>query len=263
MILAATRAAGTQPAVDLTVTAIPAGTVRMTIRRSYLGESSVVRDANSAATNGALTLVYSDFETPFGVAVTYTAFASSASGAQLGTAQSAPVTITSDVPWISDPLSPGVATAVVLINESLQEIGHDAPGQVVQIAESGLPVALMGVPGEASSVPLRFKAATSVNGFAIRQVLRQANPLLLRVPPVYGAHVPNIDGLAYIAFTGWQDVKVSGEHDQIVLSGGVQVAAPSSPVVAPPRTYGDVRNEANSYGDLTTMYDNYLELLRG
>lgn len=250
------------PAVDLLVDAMPAGTAKVTIWRSFGAERSVVRDANQTPTGGAVSRPFADFEVPLSTATSYQVYAYSSAGAVLGSAQSDLVTVDASSPWISDPLAPGRACAVALINESLQEITHNVPGDIAQVADSGLPIAVMGTVGVASEVPIRFAAPTELDGLSIRTVLHSANPFLLRVPPVAKVQLPS---MAYIAFQSYSDVRNSRTgrgHDHISLSG-VVVAPPISPVVLAVRTYGDLRDEASTYGDVTAMYSTYLDVLRG
>lgn len=250
-----------QPAVDLLVDAMPAGTVAVRIWRSFAGERSVVRDADGASTGGAVSRPYTDWEVALGVPTSYQVYAYSAAGAVLGSAQSSPVTAVSSSAWISDPLAPGTACAVSPINESFETIGHDVQGDIASVVESGLPVAVLGAMGVASSVPLRFKAETALIGLMIRTVLRSGSVFLLRLPVI--GHPVQIPALAYIAaMGGYEDVRV-GDHDHIAVNGAVVVAPPISPVVLAARTYGDLRNEASTYGDVQGLYSKYLGVLRG
>lgn len=260
MIIVATPQA-TIPAVDLLVDAMPAGTATVQVWRSYAGDRSVVRDADGALTGGATSRPYTDYEVPLSIATSYQVYAYSSAGAVLGSAQSAPVTVASASPWISDPLAPGRGCAVSLINESLQELAREARGEVVQVVD-GLPIAVFGEMGEASSVPLKFKAEDAAQGQRIREVLQSADPFLLRVPPQGNHQIPP---LAYIGFTGYSDNKVKRgtDRDQITITGGVVVAPPVSPVVLAIRTCGDLRDEASTCGDVTAMYDTCLAVLRG
>lgn len=260
MIITAALSIAAVPAVDLVVAAFPGGTASVRVWRTYDGQRSTVRDADGALTGGAPSRPYTDSDAPFGYPTSYIAYAYNSVGAVLASAQSAPVTLDIDVPWISDPLAPGRACAVSPINESLQEITHDVQGEVAQVVQSGLPVAVMGVVGVASSVPLRFAAPTALQGQMIRTVLRSANPILLRIPTKDNYQIP---ALCYVAFTSYSDIKVGGEHDHIALAGTVAVAPPLSPVVLAPRTYGDLRGEASAYGDVPLLYAKYLNVLRG
>lgn len=262
MIVTATATATPQPQVNLLVDAMPAGTAYVTIYRSFAGERGVVRDANRAATGGALSRPYADYDVPFGVPVTYSAYAFSTAGAQLALASSGVVQVNVSVPWISDPLAPGRAIPVVLINESLQEITHDTPGDIGSVLESELQVAIMGTTQQASSVPLRFLIPTELHRIQVTTVLRSANPFLLRVPPDFYSTLP---ALAFIAHTSLSVTKISRsqpEHDHIALAG-VAVQPPSAPVVLSKRTYADVKGEASAYGDLPVIFADYLGLLRG
>lgn len=258
MIVTATPAAAGQPRVNVLVDAIPAGTVKVTVVRSYAGDRSVLRDANMAPTNGSTVRPYTDWEVPFGVSVTYSATAYAASGAQTAQAQSGAVVVNSDVPWISDPLAPSTATAVMLYNESLQDITHETPGDITQIVESSLPVAVMGTTQAASGLTLRFAAPTNLIARSIRYVLN-AGVFLLRVPPSAFFDVP---GLLYFAGQSYTTSKILGEHDHIVVQGQA-VAAPISPVVLNTRSYGDLRDEASTYGDVPGRYATYLAALQG
>lgn len=250
-----------QPAVELLVDAMPAGTSTVSIWRTFSGERSVVRDADGAKTGGATSRPYTDWEVPIGVPTAYQVYAYSSAGAVLGSAQSEPMTVDGNVAWISDPLAPGRACAVSLINESLQEISHEVQGDIASVVESGLAVAVMGTIGEASSVPLQFKAPTALIGLQIRTVLRSANPFLLRLPASWDPY--QIPTLTYIAFTSYSDIKIRGEIDHITIGGAQAVSGPISPVVLAARTYGDVRDEASTYGDVQAQHATYLGLLRG
>lgn len=262
MIIAAAASTLDPPHVDLLVDALPAGTTKITIYRSYGGVRSVLRDANNAATGGASSRPYSDYDVPFGVATAYSAYAINAAGAQLAVAQSAAVTINSDKPWISDPLAPARACKVDLINESLDEIAHDSVGAFLDVLESDLPIASMGVTQAASSFVLKFLAPMALIGSQIRTVLNSANPFLLRCPPDMFVQLP---ALCYVARTSYSDLKIrqGTEHDHIVVNGCRAVASPGSPTVIQTRTYASVRDEASNYGDLPNLYPRYLELLRG
>lgn len=267
MIIAAGQTAGEFPSVDLLVDSLPVGTYSITIWRTYGGNRDVVRDANAAPTNGAVSRPYTDAEVPFSVPVIYTAYALSEAGAQLAVAAAAPVTVETDKAWISDPLAPGRATPVALsgstgegrlINDSLQTIEHTTPGSIEDILESALPMASMGVT-QAGSFTLLFAAPTALIGAKYRLVLQSANPFLLRLPPSANFQIP---ALCYVAHTSYSDIKVYREHDHIQVTG-VAVQPPPSPVVLPSRTYADVRDEANSYADLPELFPSYLAMLRG
>jgi hypothetical protein len=250
-----------QPAVELLVDAMPAGTSKVTIWRTFDGERSVLRDADGSRTGGALARPYTDWEVPLGKATVYQVYAYNTAGAVLGSAQSTPVTVAATSAWISDPLAPGTACAVSPINESFETISHDVQGDIASVIESGLPVAVMGAMGVASSVPLLLNAPTPLIGLMIRTVLRSGPVFLLRLPPL--DHPVQLPALAYIAATGgYDDVRVY-DHDWISVKGCVVVAPPISPVVLAARTYGDVRDEASTYGDVQLQHATYLGLLRG
>ncbi|WP_154673997.1 hypothetical protein [Nakamurella lactea] len=247
--------------MDLLVDALPAGTATVTIYRSYQGTRSVIRQANAAPTMGASSRPYIDAEPPLSQAITYSAYATSAAGAQLDVAQAAPVTVVSDQAWISDPLAPGRATPVIPINESMEEIEHVTPGTISDVIDSALPIASMGTT-QTGNFQLVLMAPTAMISGKYRLVLQYANPFLLRIPPSWNYDLPS---LAYLAHTGYVTKKASavlGERDYLSLSV-TAVQPPPSPVVLPARTYGDVRDEATTYGGLASLWPSYLDLLRG
>lgn len=258
MIINATPASIGTPAVDLLVDAMPAGTAKVTVHRLVAGTQDVVRDANQAPTSGSTTRPYVDWEVPLGEPVTYVAYAYAAGGASLGSAQSTSVTITSTETWMSDPLAPALTRAVTLIAESVQTVTHDTPGDIQNVLESGLAVAVMGTTQDASSVPLRI-STTLAGRDPVLDILYSANPFLLRCPPEAGFDLPP---LAYLAHTSVSTERIAEDKVNIVMD--VQaVAAPTSPVVLAARTYGDLKAEASSYGDVMLQRDSYLVVLRG
>lgn len=122
------------------------------------------------------------------------------------------------------------------------------------------PVVVTHGPRQADEWTLSISAATVADKDSVRAVVDDQTPLLLRVPPAFNWDLPD----------DWYSVgDLSISLVGPTIDDGHLISLPLTPVDEPIvrqgalRTYGDVLLEAATYGDLTDMYDTYLDLLAG
>lgn len=259
LAIAATSGLGPQPSIDVTATGVTGSSV--TVWRNWAGRRVELRGVKSAPALAG-TMAWTDYEAPLDVAVTYQITVRSISGAILGSAQSSSVTITSPMPWLSDPLAPAVATPISrMIMPSAAEQLFERESVVALPIGSRLPVSISDVEREASGVALVFSVSDATELEAIRAVLRSASPFLLRVPAAEGTLLP---ALAYCHAKAVQLLRPGNAMPLYRIAMSVTlVREQAAHVMVPPRTYARLLAEATDYADLLGQRQNYLGVLRG
>lgn len=134
-----------QPGVQVTCTALDASAVAITVYRSSVTGTFVVRGADHAVASGAFTVT--DFEAPIGEVLSYTAETYDAAGVTSDLGGPANITLTSARAWLSDPLDPTQATPVYVKSAEervravdsvmLLPIGASAPIMVSGVRQTG------------------------------------------------------------------------------------------------------------------------------
>ncbi|PPG34528.1 hypothetical protein C5C25_00460 [Rathayibacter sp. AY2B9] len=143
IVTAAARPLGVlTPHAEVTVESVPAGTSTVTVtrrqkRREFLTRGFVDLDRNDD-------LFVRDFETPFGIAVTYVATAVDAAGAVLGTAESGPVRMQTkpSTVTIHDPIRPANALTLALGKNAITGGSRPLGGGIVPITNRSVPVSV-------------------------------------------------------------------------------------------------------------------------
>lgn len=268
MIIAAAPGESTSsnPHVDIVVTALPTGTATLSVWRSVDGVRNPVRDLTNVTIYGGDEWPATDWEAPFGREIVYDTVAWSASGATLGSAQSTAVTLAIASPWISDPLAPGNASQVRFTADSWTSLTRSRGGGSVPIAGSSLPVAVTDVRNAGAGIPIGIYAPQS-DVATVRDILNQADPVLLRVPSVHSLPIP---GAAYLTAADVVEQILWVQRAGVVVAEGSifsmaadLVAAQNLPVAVPPRTWRDLLDEAATWADVTALYATWTDLLRG
>lgn len=122
------RFPGTIPAVEVLVSALPAGSTHATLWRHADGHTMPVRGAVRAATAGQLTRI--DYEAPLGAPITYWA-EGFAEGVSLGATPHQTITIDDPAAWLHNPLDPTGAVRVGLRPSSARVIRRPLVGGVI------------------------------------------------------------------------------------------------------------------------------------
>lgn len=234
------------PRVEVTVTAIPAGS-RITVLRSWAGSEEVVRDARRVAASGSG--LWRDFEPPFGVDVTYRVTAVNSLGAVVDVA-SATTVIADGEPamyervWIQNPLNPRSATEVVLTDEAVQSISYRRDGVATHSPlGGGLPL-MMGGSLTGQKVPLSFYTVGVEHNDAVRDLLNGSVTQLLRTrDPV---------SMPRAAYIGMQGIElITDDFDRDVGARVFTWAGEASIVRAP---VADIAVPAFMYSDVEPLY---------
>jgi hypothetical protein len=226
--------------------------------------------ATGAKSLGAPDAFVRDFFPPLNLPITYRVVEESG----VITVAASTITFDSTVGWLSDPLDP--RTAVALIpggwpddeGETLLTLGTEAEATYAQAAEvtqtfgARYPVLSAGQRQAASAVPMLLTHDAAVEAGALRRLLLEAGVLVYR-PPVQGI----LDPVAYILLG---DVKESRHGMTSDIAQWEMTATQGRPVnlklVIPWFTYEQVTTDWNdptpqTYADVLTLRpaDDYLE----
>lgn len=156
----------------------------ITVQRNNPNGSVVTcRNANGAATGGADTFAFFDYEAPLNAPVTYTANAvrHNSDGSQTtGTATSSPVTITSTgyLVWLKSLAQPALSMQVAL--HSIDDVQRPGRQQVNYIIGSQYPVVLQDVLPSRSGSALTFRTDTLSARSNFMQLMGLGQPIFLQ-----------------------------------------------------------------------------------
>lgn len=277
------------PRVEVLITPMPSDAATVTVWRNYAGRRSLVRGAVDTPVSGDHVVI--DYETPLQTPVTYTVQATDSAGVPSElSAPSGPVTVDDSRAWLQDPLAPTTSVALgltrvyaggyafgegdfgegsfgagtpdpiaVLRRASFGSVTRAADVTVTPLFGGSLPVAGSSVRRAPSEIPIEIRTTTEQTSTALRNLLDQAFPVLLRT----GARAPMLDPLSYLAIPEVAERFVYGAELTIWTMTAQSVLPPSASVVIPARTYDDLLDEASSYDELLGLYDSYVALLRG
>lgn len=248
----------TPPGVDLNVTGLAALSTTVTVTRFWEGRSVVVRGVSRVPVTGA-DMFFQDLEAPIGVPITYRVSEYNAAGTNTVTRVSPPITITSDRPWISDPLDPGTVIAPRFGQGTLASLTRDRPGDVTRIQLSATSVAGVGLRGDPDGMPMSLIFLGQAELTALTTLLDQADPFLLRTPPGWPGR-----RLMYLTTPRYEQVTLSRPPllEGMLTFTAQMVVPPAADVVKPQRTYGSVMI-GQSYAATTTTWATYLAARRG
>ena len=251
------------PSALLTVSGLTVGTdATLTVQRAWAGKLADVRSATDVPVTGD-TVLATDWECPF-VPASYQVTVRKADGSVSGQASSAAVSLDVSSPWISDPLSPGVACAITLQGDALAQLDYVRAGETGQPLGAVLPVAVVGTRMAAGNVPLDVVCYTIGAATQVRTVLTTADPVCLRTPDEDKYSM--LDRLVYVSAPTVSEMPINlqfgGQATRFAWSAQI-VRPPTTPIAAAVRTYPDLLDEAATYGDLAALYDDYNALLLG
>jgi hypothetical protein len=277
------------PRVEVLISTMPVDAATVTVWRNYAGRRSLVRGAVATPVAGDHVVV--DYEAPLQTAVTYTCQTADADGvpSELSPASDA-VLVDDSRAWLQDPLAPTTSVALgmtrvygggyafgegdfgegafgsgtpdpiaVLRRASFGTVNRSADVTVTPLFGGSLPVAGSSVRRAPSEIPIEIRTTTEQTSTALRDLLNQAFPVLLRI----GARAPMLEPLSYLVIPEVAERFIYGAELTIWTMTGQSVMPPSASVVIPVRTYNDLLDEASSYDDLLGLYDSYVALLRG
>jgi hypothetical protein len=216
-------------------------------RREYVRGAVAVLDPTDPSA------LFIDTAAGFGRSLTYVATVILADGSIL-TATSTPLTLSVDVPWLSEPIS-GRALPVTVL--SWPELEHDTPASVIRVAGRAAPVVVLDIASSAESeVTLRTSSLTDLR--ELRDLAGRGEALLLRAT-CQGVE----DG--YLAVLGRTERRVtnSGEDERRNVALTVQhVDLPAPDVAALGDTLADLAEAYPSPpANLTTLGGAYPTLL--
>lgn len=230
------------PRVGVTVSGMdPSGAV-VTVWRSVPGERARrVRTARDVRVYGSDYFV--DYDAPLGREVTYWV------EVVTGTPDSTTATVTLNAPtgWLQDPLVPQSAVSVgvqrgqgqaTLRSTAFEVLERSLGTQLVPVLGSNEPVALSGQRLVESDVDFSLLTYAAEQNTALREVLRDAFPVLVRPLPGWG----DLPSVMYLSAEDVTEERLRGKNTGVTrwrLSGDL-VAAPTFNVLVPLWTYGDV-----------------------
>jgi hypothetical protein len=237
-----------------------------TLWRAYDGTREPVRSAVNAPAAGGFTIT--DFEAPFGIAVTYQFESYDDTGAVIDslTDYSDPLTLDVTDAWASDPLDPGTSMAwnrdgsgpVVMESGSLSGFGLLTTASTIEVIGSRLPMGQSNIRQAPSSVPIVLFCRTVDAANTVFHVVQQAMLMCLRVP----ADVPLLDPVMYLQIDSAVPTVFDDGRVRWTLTG-TQVRGPSIATLIPVRTWQDVLNEASTWGGLLGLYATWRDVLKG
>lgn len=189
--------------VKITV-GVGAGTERLDIYRvGPSGVQAYVRTAyGKVIASAPSTVVVRDYETPFGVPVTYTARVYKADGSQASSASAAPFTLTppSADPWLTDLVRPLNSQPITV--ESFGPQDYEQPVGLHRVLERRAPVVTADL-AWTPSAELVFCTLDEDSRDRARASLGNGVPVLLRTLPAQGV------GNVYLILGSWKEDRVS------------------------------------------------------
>lgn len=245
-------------AVDLAVVS-DAGAVTVQVYRRDSGGIGLIRPTLTPVTTAAVTL--RDDEAPQGERVDYVVV--NGSGV---TVASASIDTPTWGTWLKHPTRPW-------LNRRLRYSGDDArvlaADRVMVHPDPGdysgtvLPTMLYGPRYAAAADSVVLIAATAQLAADVEQIVLDGAPLLLDIPPEYGA------GWRYVAVGDvqiaryWPD-DLTNPWRLVTLSGVVRVAPTADPIEdAAGRTYASIPAESATYGAVPLRHETYGDLTLG
>lgn len=246
------------PSVDVLVEGVTGATIN--VWRSWDGQRVELRGAKTTNVLGA-SMFWTDYEAPFGIPVAYQATTYSSTRAAIESVQSANTELVVDDTWVSDPLSPSVATTVTLHRDSARTMTYRMPMQIAPVSGSAFPVAIMGTRQAAADVSLLVQSKTWQRHEEARNVLGSAGVVLFRQPAVRAALV-QLPPLAYLAIGDLQANPVTSGLMYLTMTATL-VAPPTNDIVLAARTCLDVLVGNTTCADVLANYPTCLDLLTG
>lgn len=239
-------------AADLAV-----GTQTITVRRTYGGLTSDVRDAENKFAAGGATV--DDWEIPLGVNVSYSAEMFDDAGTSLGFTVPALVRWDSDpsMGWFSDPLVPGSAVQVELVADFAESMARTRQLQIHQTGDRV--VALLGAMGKLQNLVLHCQVKNLEDADRLNEILLTSS-VLVRVPPptrvprllyVVIGTVPEID----------MDVQYGGEWVQWDLIGN-EVDPTTLNIVLPVVSWQTYIDAFPTWADFNAAYSTWFDAIK-
>jgi hypothetical protein len=260
------------PRVEVLVTPMPGDAATINVWRSYEGRTELVRGAVGATVVGDFLVV--DYEAPIGVDVAYTCQTGDAGGTPSDLSElSDVVQLEVTDAWASDPLDPstsmpwtlarqaGVAFAAAIKRGSFTGMTFGADQSLATSVGSTLPIGSTSARRAASRIPIAVATYDDEHAAQMQDLLMQANPICLRLPP--RSVLKLMPPKSYLQIG---DVVPSADPSggRVVWSMSADsVVPPGIGVIVPVRTYADLASEASTYGGLSALYATYLDLQRG
>lgn len=251
------RFPGAIPAVEVLVSALPAGAVRVTLYRHADGITMPVRGAVNAATAGQLTRV--DYEAPLGVPVTYWAEAFNATGVSIGATPQQVITLDDSSAWLHNPLDPRGAVKVGLRPSTGRAINRPLSGSVI---DSNTRVGVITTGGRSGIRDLDLDVIVNGGGDADRvqtMLGRGAEPLppilCLRVESGSRRRLPR----PFFIAPDWVENDLTHFYggDAIAFEGAVHEAEPPAlGLFTPLLTLGDLKRAYSTLGAIQTDAQN-------
>lgn len=241
------------PATSLTVD--PDGATTLTIWRDTYGERVIVRGAEDVAPTGTFFVV--DYESAFGVPVTYVVTTYNADGTQRATATTpAPVTLVSTEEWLSDPLNPNLAMPILVSSYSARTY-HVERG-LHSVIGRRRPVAVHDTRHAQSSGNLVLLTLDRSELDQIRDIFDSANPVLLRTLAEHDV------GAVYFSVGDIEEQRVSPIGAETVRLWSLDVVEVDSPVQKPIgalATWEDVLENYSTWGHVLSTEATWLDVL--
>jgi hypothetical protein len=249
------------PRVVIAITDLDPGVNEVKVWRTSDGRRRTVRGTRAWKISGGSDTV-TDYEVPFGVSVTYQLEVSEGVSAKVETGTSS-VTVTPAHGVIQDPMDPQSAVALytdvgpngepALTDTALANYDYEAEVSTIKIMGSSEPVAFIGQRmSTPSNVPFNMYTDTTAQGNALRNILLQAAPVLIRPLPNISNGLP---GLCYLSVKTVQskntDQTFGGQTTEWTLVGDL-VAAPTVNIVVVLISYGTVQALWSTYQSAQT-----------
>lgn len=248
------------PRVNITIADIDPSVNEVTLWRTSDGKRRAVRGTREWKVTGGSDAV-TDYEVPLNTATQYELEVIEGISAKAVTTP-ASITVTDTKGWIQDPLDPGSAVPLYadlgpdgepsLSVEALAQFDYEADVSLVKVMGSSEPIAFIGQRMAASSVPFHMFTDQAQQSTNLRNLLRQAGPVLIRPLPVWSNGLPV---LCYLSVKTVSEKPVNEAYGgQIIewhLSGDL-VAAPAVNIVVLVTTYGTVQALWTTYQQAQT-----------
>lgn len=257
------------PRVQITITDFDPFDNVITVWRTADGKRSRVRGARDWTIIGADTVT--DYEAPLGVPSEYSIIVSEGISAQLEITP-ASITLNDTKGWIQDPIDPSTAVPLYpdvgpngepsFTYEALKRFDYEAGVSLINILGSDTPVALIGQRMVASNVPFHMFTDVAQQSTNLRNLLKQAAPVLIRPLPTWARALP---ASCYLSVATVSELPVDesfgGQVVEWQLTANL-VSAPTVSVIIAVITYGDVQALYSTYQQAQTQFtgNTYLQV---
>ncbi len=249
------------PRVDITIADLDPNDDVVNVWRTAEGKRRAVRNGRHRTIVGSDAIT--DYEVPLGRDVMYEVEVLSGICAQAVVAP-ANVTINATSGWIQDPLDPTGAVPLYadygpngepsLRVDAIKSFEYASGINLIPILGDDEPVALIGQAMAASNVPFHMITDAAQQATTLRNLLKQAAPVLIRPLPGWASGLP---GLCYVAFDKPKEMPLDEQYGGQIIEWelkGTLVKPSNITVVVALFTYETVAALWSTYQSAQTTY---------